>query len=210
MTASKWGNLYRVKKHGRTEGRTEAIEHFGRILETRPDLLEALGELDGAVLGCHCKEGEHCHGDEIIASWARHRGREARPRTSRVWGKGPPRTCERIEGPAGYHDGAGLASPGRWGPEERIFPEWGQLRTELGEAIVKELGGWPAAERLPFAVAVQRHRPAASTREPSDLVREGGRVAARHRPAAGTGEPSDLVPEELCAATRRDSTGGSA
>ena len=86
MTPSKWGNPYRVKKYGRTE----AIKHFGRMLETRPDLLEALGELDGAVLRCHCKEGEHCHGDEIIASWARHRGRVARPRTSRVWGKGPP------------------------------------------------------------------------------------------------------------------------
>ena len=192
MTASGWGNLYRVDT------------------ETRPDLLEALGELDRAVLGCHCKEGEYCHGDEIATSEARHRDRETSPRTGRVWGKGPPRTGERVKGSAGHHDGAGLASPGRRDPEERILPEWGQLMTELGEAIAKELGGWPAAERHPFAVAVQRHRPAASTREPSDLVREGGRVAARHRPAAGTGEPSDLVPEELCAATRRDSTGGSA
>ena len=68
VTASGWGNLYRVDT------------------ETRPDLLEALGELDRAVLGCHCKEGEYCHGDEIATSEARHRDRETSPRTGRVWG----------------------------------------------------------------------------------------------------------------------------
>ena len=53
-------------------------------------------------------------------------------------GQGPPRTCERIEGPAGYHDGAGLASPGRRGPEECTFPEW--IRRRLLRAVLDEAG----------------------------------------------------------------------
>ena len=66
-------------------------------------------------------------------------------------GQGTPRSCECIEGPAGYHDGAGLASPGRWGPEARIFPDWDQLRKDLVEGIVEKLGGWHAAERQRYS-----------------------------------------------------------
>jgi len=59
---SKWGNPFRIGKDG---NRTEVIEKYRQWIETKSDLLNSLKELDGLVLGCHCKP-QPCHGDVLV------------------------------------------------------------------------------------------------------------------------------------------------
>ena len=60
---SKWGNPFRVGKHG---SRDQCIELYRRWLGTRPDIVAQLGELKGKILGCYCKP-QPCHGDVLVA-----------------------------------------------------------------------------------------------------------------------------------------------
>jgi hypothetical protein len=62
---SKWGNPYRLKKG---EPRENCLARYRKWLLSRPDLLAAIGELKGKVLGCWCKPLA-CHGD-ILAELA--------------------------------------------------------------------------------------------------------------------------------------------
>lgn len=55
---SKWGNPFVV---GRDGTREEVIEKFDAYLHSRPDLMAALPELWGKVLGCWCSPLD-CHG----------------------------------------------------------------------------------------------------------------------------------------------------
>lgn len=63
--ATKWGNPFRI---GRDGWRKEVIEKYREYLLGRPDLLAALPELKGKVLGCWCKPLA-CHGD-VLAEMA--------------------------------------------------------------------------------------------------------------------------------------------
>ena len=56
---SKWGNPYII---GRDGNRTEVIELYRAYLFDNKELMDALPELKGKVLGCYCKP-EQCHGD---------------------------------------------------------------------------------------------------------------------------------------------------
>lgn len=60
---SKWGNPFLIGKHGTRE---EVIKKFRAYIMRRPELMEALSELKGKVLGCWCSEGQACHGDVLI------------------------------------------------------------------------------------------------------------------------------------------------
>ena len=68
LPQSKWHNPFSVRACGSA---AVAVERFERYLLTKPDLMRALAELKGKVLGCWCKEtgAEPCHGD-ILAKWA--------------------------------------------------------------------------------------------------------------------------------------------
>lgn len=57
----KWGNPFKSGRDGTLE---EVIEKYREWITYRPDLLEALHELKGKVLGCWCKPGP-CHGDVL-------------------------------------------------------------------------------------------------------------------------------------------------
>ncbi len=60
---SKWGNPFTVAEYGRMA----AIGKYQEwLLSERHDLIAALSELDGKVLGCYCKP-EACHGDILVA-----------------------------------------------------------------------------------------------------------------------------------------------
>ena len=72
---SKWGNPYKVAyaRFGGTNWRPvgerlytqeEAVAKYREYILTRPDLLAALPELKGKVLGCWCKPLP-CHGDVL-------------------------------------------------------------------------------------------------------------------------------------------------
>ena len=64
----KWGNPYSHKMQERTvlvATREDAIESYREWIKTRPDLLAALPELKGKVLGCWCKPLA-CHGDVLL------------------------------------------------------------------------------------------------------------------------------------------------
>ena len=58
-------------------------------------------------------------------------------------GHGPPRTCRWKGLQAPFHDGGGLASPGRWPPSRRkkvLGEEWTKIRLQLRMEAVKRLG----------------------------------------------------------------------
>ncbi len=59
---SKWGNPYHIGIHG-TRG--EVIEAYEVHVRGRADLMAALPELAGKVLGCHCAP-KRCHGEILL------------------------------------------------------------------------------------------------------------------------------------------------
>jgi len=59
--ASKWANPFRI---GRDGSREEVLQKFAAYLDSRPDLLAALGELKDKRLGCWCAPLP-CHGDVL-------------------------------------------------------------------------------------------------------------------------------------------------
>lgn len=65
---SKWGNPFSHNKgtlaHYRVESREAAIAAYREYVLARPELLAALPELRGKVLGCWCKPLA-CHGDVL-------------------------------------------------------------------------------------------------------------------------------------------------
>ena len=73
-------------------------------------------------------------------------------------GEGEPRIC-RVPGKTKeFHDGAGLASPGRWDLEHRIWnkePWIVKLRAELLQIIVERCGGHKKLDKVCFDMAVK-------------------------------------------------------
>lgn len=70
--SSIWGNPYSHLPQSAAEytvaTRKEAIEKYREYILNNPELLKRLPELEGKVLGCHCKqEGKNvsCHGDVL-------------------------------------------------------------------------------------------------------------------------------------------------
>jgi hypothetical protein len=59
---SKWGNPFVIGKHGTRE---DVIGKYEAWLMTRPELVAALPELKGKVLGCWCAP-QACHGDVLV------------------------------------------------------------------------------------------------------------------------------------------------
>lgn len=59
---TKWGNKFIIGKDGTRE---QVIEKYRVWLAGQWDLLDALDELEGKVLGCHCKPLS-CHGDIFV------------------------------------------------------------------------------------------------------------------------------------------------
>ncbi len=62
---SKWGNPFII---GRDGSREEVIKKYEEYFLKSRKLMNALPELKGKRLGCHCKPLA-CHGD-ILAEWA--------------------------------------------------------------------------------------------------------------------------------------------
>jgi hypothetical protein len=58
---SKWGNPFVIGKDGTRE---EVIAKYEAWLKEHPELMAALPELQGKVLGCWCAP-EACHGDVL-------------------------------------------------------------------------------------------------------------------------------------------------
>jgi len=69
---SKWGNPFTHKANTtakyRVKSRTEAINCYRMWIKTQPQLMAALPELKGKVLGCWCSPLA-CHG-EVLAELA--------------------------------------------------------------------------------------------------------------------------------------------
>ena len=59
---SKWGNPFTIGVHGT---RKEVIAKYERYLKDSPELIKALPELKGKVLGCWCYP-KPCHGDLLV------------------------------------------------------------------------------------------------------------------------------------------------
>lgn len=61
LEGSKWGNPFIL---GRDGTRAEVIAKYKDWIQTQPQLLKALPELRGKVLGCWCAP-RACHGDVL-------------------------------------------------------------------------------------------------------------------------------------------------
>lgn len=59
---SKWGNPFAIGKDGTRE---EVIKKYREWILGQPNLLKALPELRGQILGCWCKP-QACHGDVLV------------------------------------------------------------------------------------------------------------------------------------------------
>ena len=59
---SKWGNPFIIGKDGT---RKEVIEKYREYFVNSKELMNSLKELEGKVLGCHCKP-RSCHGDVLV------------------------------------------------------------------------------------------------------------------------------------------------
>ena len=64
---SRWGNPFQI---GRDGTRDEVIARYERWVLEQPELLAALGELEGKTLGCWCAP-KRCHGDVLALLAAR-------------------------------------------------------------------------------------------------------------------------------------------
>lgn len=66
---SKWGNPYSHLDDTRAEfkvaNRDEAINKYREWILKQPELMDALHELEGKVLGCYCRP-KRCHGDILV------------------------------------------------------------------------------------------------------------------------------------------------
>lgn len=60
---SKWGNPFVLGKDGML--RDDVIKKYEDWILQQPDLLNALHELEGKVLGCWCRPSR-CHGDVLV------------------------------------------------------------------------------------------------------------------------------------------------
>jgi len=59
---SKWGNPFPLEDESE---RLRVIEQYRRWILTQPELMAALPELRGRVLGCWCAP-KPCHGDVLV------------------------------------------------------------------------------------------------------------------------------------------------
>jgi len=68
LEGSKWANPFVLKRESQREDILIQVEEYFR---SRPDLIEALPELEGKTLGCYCfssvtNTGKKCHGHVLI------------------------------------------------------------------------------------------------------------------------------------------------
>lgn len=64
---SKWGNPFQLqgkRSRFKTQPAADPISAYREWILTQPELMAALPELRGKVLGCWCKPGP-CHGDVL-------------------------------------------------------------------------------------------------------------------------------------------------
>jgi hypothetical protein len=66
LDGSKWANPFHLK---RESDRVEIlIKHWDYLLNN-DDLINSLSELATQTLGCYCKPGKYCHGDNLKAAF---------------------------------------------------------------------------------------------------------------------------------------------
>eukprot|EP00435_Cladocopium_sp_Y103_P040883 s974_g11.t1 len=73
-------------------------------------------------------------------------------------GEGEARKCETPGKIRMFHDGCGLASPGRWDIEKRVWnntPFWNNLRKATVELVLQSCGGLQKLDRMCFEMAAK-------------------------------------------------------
>ena len=73
-------------------------------------------------------------------------------------GEGEARKCETLGKSRMFHDGCGLASPGRWDIEKRVWnntPFWNNLRKATVELVLQSCGGLQKLDRMCFEMAAK-------------------------------------------------------
>lgn len=62
---SKWGNPYALVRFGDKDNREAIVAAYAAWIKKQPELMAALPELKGKVLGCWCAP-KLCHGDVLV------------------------------------------------------------------------------------------------------------------------------------------------
>lgn len=60
---SKWGNPFKVGKHGTIE---QVLEEYETYIRSQQDLMDSLTELKDKILICWCNDDSPCHADILI------------------------------------------------------------------------------------------------------------------------------------------------
>jgi hypothetical protein len=63
--ASKWGNPFPLRNDTPQE-RYKIVEQYKEYIRSKPELWNALPELEGKVMGCWCRPKYPCHGDALL------------------------------------------------------------------------------------------------------------------------------------------------
>lgn len=144
---SKWGNPWKVAKDFPAEA---AVNAYRTWLGNGAHLRDELHELAGRRLRCHCPAGQPCHADAIIEVFIaeaeaedERRERAAEPRAA--GGVGEPLQLRHRGGLRGVVDGAGLCSPGRWRPQDRLLGE-GKAVDQIRGLVRTTVLAWQASE----------------------------------------------------------------
>ena len=145
LQRSPFANPYKVSVYGREA----AVDLFADHLDRDTTLSDSLWKLSGRRLLCHCKDSQRCHGDfrrqfpcacdrsqfsaapptaSVLDFLARLREEPESDDTSADEGAPPKGTGWRGKGPpmeigTGHMSREIWASPGRWPPMARVYPE---------------------------------------------------------------------------------------
>ena len=96
LKGSKWSNPYPLRL---CSSRNDCLAKYHAYVLGQPSLMNALPELEGRVLLCHCPAGMRCHGDILISLWL-----------DRYAVKQAPRSCASFPDPLPSSAG-GLSGP---------------------------------------------------------------------------------------------------
>ena len=96
LKGSKWSNPYPLRL---CSSRNDCLAKYHAYVRGQPSLMNALPELEGKVLLCHCPAGMRCHGDILISLWL-----------DRYAVKHAPRSCASVPDPLPSSAG-GLSGP---------------------------------------------------------------------------------------------------
>ena len=96
LKGSKWCNPYTLRL---CSSRDDCLAKYHAYVLGQPSLMNALPELEGRVLLCHCPAGKRCHGDILVALWLERYAVKQAPRSFASFPDPLPSAAGGLSGP---------------------------------------------------------------------------------------------------------------